>query len=30
MRRFLKELYEAWAEARMAAVKARIESGYWY
>lgn len=30
MRKFFKELYEAWAEARMATIKARIKSGYWY
>jgi hypothetical protein len=30
MRKFLKDLYEAWAEARMAVIKARMASGQWY
>ena len=30
MRKFLKELYEAWVEARTRAVKARNVDGHWY
>jgi len=30
MRQFLKELVEAWAEARKAYVKARMVDGHWY
>jgi hypothetical protein len=30
MRKFFKEIYEAWVEARMRTVKARMRGGYWY
>jgi hypothetical protein len=30
MRKFLKNLYAAWAEARMISVRARMRGGYWY
>jgi flagellin-specific chaperone FliS len=30
MRKLLKELYDAWIEARQATVKARMVDGHWY